>query len=77
MRSRAVDQTVQRATNGLIRLESRRRTRNLLRRLIYLTLIIAPLGGLCCYYSDELTHLLATCWEQIASKVSQPELREK
>jgi hypothetical protein len=72
-RDRAADQTVKRATAGLMRLDSRRRVRSLLRRLCYLLLLVAPIAGLTFYFYEDLTNLLHSCWEQIASKLFPPD----
>jgi hypothetical protein len=69
-RSRAADQTVKRATLGLMRLDSRRRCRSGMRWLCYLALVLAPLATIIFWYSQELAESLTTAWETILTKLT-------
>ena len=75
-RARAADQTVKRATGGLIRLDSRRRLRSFLRRSLYFVLIVVPLAGLVYWFAEDIVDLLVAYWERIESKLPPSEASE-
>lgn len=68
-RVRASDQSVKRATSGLIRLESRRKLRNLMRRLLYLALLAAPIAALIYFFAEEIVDVLVAYWDRIESRL--------
>ena len=70
---RASDAVVDRATKGLIRLESRRRTRALLRRLVIFSIVGGLVGGIFYYFADLVpVHVLNEYWQQIQEKLTLP-----
>ncbi len=72
-KQRASDAVVHRATQGLIRLESRRRTRSFLRRTVIVMIVAGVLAGLGYYFADSVpTHVLKEYWEQIQDKLTLP-----
>lgn len=67
---RAADAVVKRATRGLMRLDSRRRLRLVLRRVGWLLAIAAVVGGLGYLFADAMpTDLLSDYWDQLKDKV--------
>ena len=69
-RARATDQSVKRATHGLIRLESLRRLRHRVRRVFYATLILGAIAGLCYLFGgDAPMDWLRDCWREIEAKL--------
>ena len=68
-RARASDQTVKRATSGLIRLDARRRVKTYLRRSLYLALLAAPIAALIYFFAEDIVDVLLAYWERIESKM--------
>jgi hypothetical protein len=67
---RAADAIVKRATRGLMRLDSRRRTRAFLRRLCWILIVAGLVGGLGYLFADAMpTDLLSDYWDQLKDKV--------
>jgi hypothetical protein len=67
---RAADAVVQRATRGLMRVDSRRRARVVLRRLCWLLILAGVIGGLGYYFADAVAiDLLSEYWDQLKDKL--------
>ena len=68
-RERAADQVVQRATRGLMRVDSRRRMRLFFRRLFIALIMAGAIAGIYYGVADEL---LSEYWEQVKAKLLLP-----
>lgn len=69
-RMRASDQIVKRATRGLIRVESRRRIRTILRRLLILAVLAAIGYGGWQIFGDDFPHdWFNWAWEDLTTKI--------
>lgn len=69
-RERAADQVVQRATRGLMRVDSRRKMRWLFRRLFFLLIMLGAIAGLYYCFADRIPmELLNEYWEQLRAKL--------
>ena len=67
---RAADAVVKRATRGLMRLDSRRRIRAILRRLCWFLIVVGVVGGLGYLFADALpAQLLSDTWDQLIDKL--------
>ena len=75
-RARASDQSVKRATSGLMRLESRRKLRTWMRRSLYLALLAAPIAGLIYFFAEEIVDLIVAYWERIQAKLPPADAAE-
>ena len=68
---RAADRVVQRATRGLIRVDSRRRMRCFLRRVLIVAIVGVVIAGLGYTFRDALPiDLLVDYWDQLKAKVA-------